>query len=308
MQINNVNQTVFGGTSGSVPFIDSSGNLVQSNNAFHYDSANLKLSLVDKDGTPYFSGVNYLFIGSNTTYAQPTASHLTALQIRLPLTLAGTSKYTIGQFVRMDLTGTPTTPSVFGHLVYIFTNTLQATGGSNLYGTYSLVDVGTVVNEAVGGSFTCAHGSSAASGSTTIVGIRAIGGMGHNGDLTNCYGGEFRISSSASSPSITTNNYIIKLMATVQSGCTATDLRGMHIGNWTNNGTVTNSAGIYIDATIDVGATTKNAIKSLSTSPSEFAGDLEVTDSAKGVILKSPNGTRWRISVSNAGAISATSL
>jgi len=33
--------------------------------------------------------------------------------------------------------------------------------------------------------------------------------------------------------------------------------------------------------------------------------DVEVTDSTKGIILKSPDGTRWRITVDNAGAISA---
>jgi hypothetical protein len=35
------------------------------------------------------------------------------------------------------------------------------------------------------------------------------------------------------------------------------------------------------------------------------AFDLEVTDSTKGLILKSPDGTRWRVSVDNAGVISA---
>lgn len=39
-----------------------------------------------------------------------------------------------------------------------------------------------------------------------------------------------------------------------------------------------------------------------------FSGDLEVSDNTKGLILKSPDGTRWRISVSNSGVISATSI
>ncbi len=38
------------------------------------------------------------------------------------------------------------------------------------------------------------------------------------------------------------------------------------------------------------------------------AGDIEITDSAKGIILKSPDGTRWRVTVNNSGALTTTSL
>ena len=37
-------------------------------------------------------------------------------------------------------------------------------------------------------------------------------------------------------------------------------------------------------------------------------GDIEVTDIASGVIIKSPDNTRWRITVDNAGVISAASI
>jgi hypothetical protein len=37
-------------------------------------------------------------------------------------------------------------------------------------------------------------------------------------------------------------------------------------------------------------------------------GDIEVTDSTKGIILKSPNGTRYRFTVSDIGILSAASL
>lgn len=36
--------------------------------------------------------------------------------------------------------------------------------------------------------------------------------------------------------------------------------------------------------------------------------DIEITDSSKGLILKSPNGTRYRVTVSNAGALVVTSV
>lgn len=44
------------------------------------------------------------------------------------------------------------------------------------------------------------------------------------------------------------------------------------------------------------------------TKVAEFGGDVEVTDLSKGVVIKSPNGNRWRLTVSNAGAVSATAL
>jgi hypothetical protein len=37
-------------------------------------------------------------------------------------------------------------------------------------------------------------------------------------------------------------------------------------------------------------------------------GDIEVTDSTKGIILKSPNGTRYRVTISDLGILSAASL
>jgi hypothetical protein len=37
-------------------------------------------------------------------------------------------------------------------------------------------------------------------------------------------------------------------------------------------------------------------------------GDIEVTDSASGIILKSPNGTRYRVTVSNLGVLSAAAI
>lgn len=36
--------------------------------------------------------------------------------------------------------------------------------------------------------------------------------------------------------------------------------------------------------------------------------DIEITDSTKGLILKSPNGTRWRMTINNSGVPVFTSL
>ena len=39
-----------------------------------------------------------------------------------------------------------------------------------------------------------------------------------------------------------------------------------------------------------------------------FAGDIETTTAAKGVILKSPNGTRYRLTVANDGTLSTSAV
>ena len=43
---------------------------------------------------------------------------------------------------------------------------------------------------------------------------------------------------------------------------------------------------------------------------SEFVtqGDVEVSTAASGVILRSPDGNRWRVTVSNVGALVVTAL
>lgn len=49
--------------------------------------------------------------------------------------------------------------------------------------------------------------------------------------------------------------------------------------------------------------TTPGAVTSVTSS-----GDIEVTDFTKGVILKSPDGTRWRLTINNDGSFTTTSL
>jgi hypothetical protein len=40
----------------------------------------------------------------------------------------------------------------------------------------------------------------------------------------------------------------------------------------------------------------------------QFNGDIEITEIGRGVILRSPNGTRWRVTVDNSGTLVRTSL
>lgn len=55
--------------------------------------------------------------------------------------------------------------------------------------------------------------------------------------------------------------------------------------------------------TLHIGSTSVPASKLTVT-----GGDAEIADIASGVILKSPNGTRWRVTVDNTGALVTTSL
>jgi len=45
-----------------------------------------------------------------------------------------------------------------------------------------------------------------------------------------------------------------------------------------------------------------------ATTETVTAADIEVTDSAKGIVLRSANGSRWRITVDDAGVPTITAL
>lgn len=69
-------------------------------------------------------------------------------------------------------------------------------------------------------------------------------------------------------------------------------------------------------STFDFNSTYKTALDGLNTNLSgkasilnpNFQGDVELNSIGNGVIIKSPNGTRFRLTVSNTGDIIATSL
>ena len=53
---------------------------------------------------------------------------------------------------------------------------------------------------------------------------------------------------------------------------------------------------------------TSNIVLNASNGSAEFAGDITCTNNSKGLILKSPDGTSFRLSVANDGTLSATSI
>jgi hypothetical protein len=66
------------------------------------------------------------------------------------------------------------------------------------------------------------------------------------------------------------------------------------------------------DSTTRMAITTAGNVGIGTTSPASkltvTGGDIEVTDSASGIILKSPDGTRYRVTVDNTGALTTTAF
>ena len=60
-----------------------------------------------------------------------------------------------------------------------------------------------------------------------------------------------------------------------------------------------NTSGTYIDSPIRV---------LLATGSLEFSSDVEVVDATKGIVLRSPDGSRWRVTIDNAGTLVRTKL
>jgi len=268
-------------------------------------SSTRRLALFDKGYLPFNNATNYFSIGSNTTQTVGN-NHWTADEINFTLNVNNAvSKTFTARNTRLRILGNPTSGIFIGHQTYIDNPSGYTGTGGAIWGYFTFVNLERTVDEAIAGIFTAAAGSSGASGTPMIKGIQATAGGSHNGTLQNAIAGEFKYTTSASSPSTTDNAKIIRAFASSQSGVTTTLLQGLSFDGWVNGGgVVTTSCVICVDATVDIGAT-RHFIKSLSTSPSTFAGDIAVRDTTKGVILTSPDGTCYRFTVANGGALSA---
>ena len=85
---------------------------------------------------------------------------------------------------------------------------------------------------------------------------------------------------------------------------------GINTANWFRIGTggveltTTTGGGTYAPLTIS----NLSASGTVTTGGLSSTGDIEITDSTKGIILRSPNGTRWRVTVNDAGLLTPTSI
>ena len=51
-----------------------------------------------------------------------------------------------------------------------------------------------------------------------------------------------------------------------------------------------------------------SAIGTFTSTGTTFPSDIETTSSSKGLILKSPDGTRYRVTVANGGTLSVSAV
>jgi hypothetical protein len=103
----------------------------------------------------------------------------------------------------------------------------------------------------------------------------------------------------------------IRINPSVTSSHSATGLRLIDL-NFSTTGSFDEITGIYLP-TISGTATNKYGIYDAG-NPIYFggkvttAGDVEIIDTTKGIILKSPDGSRFRVTVNDAGALVVTEI
>lgn len=264
-----------------------------------------RIRFFDPAFTGSFDTALYSF-GTSTLYTVPTANTFTASELSFPLSISGTSKNYVGSRHNLAFQGSTTSPTILGQWNTISTQTLGLTGGGTLYGNFTSVDIAAPFTNVYGAYFAANAGGSGASGMGTITGILAATNPAHNGNTTNGFALDAWVTTSASDPSTITLSAGVRSRARFNPGVNHVTHRGIQITDWlSQGGTVENSVGLFIDNSIDVGTTSKYAILSTSTSAIKHAGDVYVTDTTKGIILKSPDGTCYRFTVANGGALSA---
>lgn len=218
-------------------------------------------------------------IGSDERLA--SSDHFIMTDELAKLTISGTAKWSIGHATVIDVQGNAVAPTIFGQYTKVNTGSLILTGSSTIYGTYCDVQIGGPFTNSFGGYFASSIGGTGGDGSGNVVGVYGIGSI-HNGDADFVAGGDFLLNSSDSTgfACIMAIGAAIRARAQLRPFVTATDLSGLSITNWTlgTDAEATNSYGIYIDTSIDIGATSKWAIYSLSTSPSRLSGPLQISE------------------------------
>lgn len=265
----------------------------------NFQSATCLFCLGDLD--PEFNGDTYHTI-TNLTYF---------LDIEPAVTLNGARSTGIFAFPRVRAltnsvaTGIDGSVSSYGNKIGSYTGNLTLKG---INGFVYLRSQGETA--AYGGYFSAfSGGNSGGTNTTPLYGIYAEAAGGHDGTSPTAIGGKFNVTNPGGGGAGTITE-AIAVQALFDGGnptTTYTSAKGIALQGWgaANGGQYTNSYGIYADTSIDRGVTKKYFIYSLSTSPSLYSGDVYVSDNTKGIILKSPDGTCYRFTVANGGALNA---
>jgi hypothetical protein len=248
---------VTSGTTGSVLFVNSSGNLAQSNSSFYFDSSLNRLKLGESSYVGTSGGWNAqlssIQVGFDTAVTDNTLSVFGGLFDMKRSQTSGTGQQTSGVRMRCHLVqtgGTGGTCTGTESFVRNLGSTVTTTLMQGVEGIAQVEENATLV---YGGYFQSANTSGGAGTAVnTLAGVRAnvVGATG----WTN-------------STAVVFDGY------SITSGATVTNLYGLRLSGWSGTGVV-NSYGIYADTSIDRGGTLKYFIYSLSTSPSLFTGSV----------------------------------
>ncbi len=113
---------------------------------------------------------------------------------------------------------------------------------------------------------------------SNLRGIEGSAELGSSGSatITAALGVDASVVAFAGATGTITTAYALRGYIRNVAGATIDTAIGLAIVDWTNSGTITNSYGIYVSATIDRGSSSRYALYSLSTSPTLLTGALGV--------------------------------
>jgi len=215
----------------------------------------------------------------------------------------------------LSISGSPVTTSgtITANVSYGTTASTAAEGNDTRIANIRTSSIDTRTNIGAGGNINTSGGADGAGGSiSTFNGGGSIntsgGDDGSGGSInTNNRGG-----------SIDTRGAAIGLGGSINTSA-GEDGVGGSIETYNGGGSIntrgTGSIGLGVTgtrttltgtATADRAISLPNASGTLATTAQ--AADYEVTDSTKGIILKSPNSTRWRVTINNDGTLSRAAL
>lgn len=223
----------------------------------------------------------------------------------------GSGNFFVGQYNNLAIGGGSIThASIFGNLIAVSNraNGILIGGTDTIEGVDIFTNMETPATTGYGVFAYGGTGSADALGTGTFTAVSGTAGMHNSGYSVSLNALEGRVFTSGSVPNATsplTRN--LWLHGTNNSGNILTDWRGISIDSFINTGgTVGTTYAIYIDNTLNGLGSVKNyALYSLSTSPSRLTGDVYISDFNKGIILTSPDGTCYRFTVANGGALNA---
>ena len=148
----------------------------------------------------------------------------------------------------------------------------------------------------------------------SFAGIRAVAEHNGTGTIATALGSVGHIENNGTGTIDIASAVVASIDQTNASGTIGLAV-GVGIAAPDNVGTITNLAGILVQDHSGIGVTTSdNILSEGATSTTHFEGthlqdgDIEFTNAAKGLILRAPGGGRWRITVSDLGVLTTTSI